>query len=200
MCRHPPGNVSMCHSWGATARAHVQGNDVPDLENSWTDCAQTWYIDGDQLVGWRTKVNWDLPCTCSTCRMTVPDLKNGWTDCAQIWYTDRDQLVGCRESQLKAPSRSSARGELNLLLARLSPPKGVLLVYYVVHDLEQPIVRSLVFSKKNVLERCSLFDGGYFKVRWHFFLFLDKHFKKRARTKLGNSPACFSFKRITFLV
>ena len=57
----------------------------------------------------------------------VPDLKNGWTDCAQIWYTDRDQLLGCRESQLEAPSRSSALAGLNLSFARLSPPKGVLL-------------------------------------------------------------------------
>ena len=48
--------------------------------------------------------------------------------CAQIWYTDRDELVGCRESQLEATRRSSARAELNLSLARLSPPKGVLLV------------------------------------------------------------------------
>ena len=57
----------MCHSWGATARAHVPGNDVPDLENGWTDRAQTWYIDKekDRLVGWRGKVNWDLPCTCT---------------------------------------------------------------------------------------------------------------------------------------
>ena len=30
---------------------------VPDLENGWTDRAQTFYIDGDQLVGWRAKVN-----------------------------------------------------------------------------------------------------------------------------------------------
>ena len=51
----------MCHSWGATARAHVQVNDVPDLENGWTDCAQTWYIDGDQLVGGRAQVNWRYP-------------------------------------------------------------------------------------------------------------------------------------------
>ena len=41
----------MCHSWGATARAHVQGNDVPDLENGWTDCAQIWYTVRDRLVG-----------------------------------------------------------------------------------------------------------------------------------------------------
>ena len=36
---------------------------VPDLKNSWTDRAQTWYIEGEQLVGWRAKVNWDLPYT-----------------------------------------------------------------------------------------------------------------------------------------
>ena len=45
----------MCLSWGATARAHVQGNDVQDLENGWTDRAQTWYIDRDRLVGWHGK-------------------------------------------------------------------------------------------------------------------------------------------------
>ena len=61
----------MCHSWGATARAHVQGNDVPDLENSWTDRAQTWYIDRDRLVGWRGKVNSDLPCTCARWRFQI---------------------------------------------------------------------------------------------------------------------------------
>ena len=55
----------ICLSWGATARAHVQGNDVPDLENGWTDRAQTWYADRDRLVGWRGKVNWDLLCTCA---------------------------------------------------------------------------------------------------------------------------------------
>ena len=43
------------------------------------------------------------------CRVIVPDHKNGWTDCAQIWYTDRDQLLGCRERQLEASLRSSAR-------------------------------------------------------------------------------------------
>ena len=44
----------MCHSWGATARAHVQGSDVPDLGNGWTDRAQAWYIDRDRLVAWRS--------------------------------------------------------------------------------------------------------------------------------------------------
>ena len=39
-------HLAICHIWGATARAHVQGNDVPDLENGWNDRAQTWYIDG----------------------------------------------------------------------------------------------------------------------------------------------------------
>ena len=57
----------MCRSWGATARAHVQGSDVSDLENGWIDRAQTWYVvvDRDRLVGWRGKVNWDLPCMCA---------------------------------------------------------------------------------------------------------------------------------------
>ena len=41
----------MCHIWDGTARAHVQGNDVPDLENGWTDCAQIWYTVGDRLAG-----------------------------------------------------------------------------------------------------------------------------------------------------
>ena len=45
-----PREISISTSWGATARAHVQGNDVPDLENGWTDCAQIWYIDRDRLV------------------------------------------------------------------------------------------------------------------------------------------------------
>ena len=48
-CSHPPGNVSLRATVGvpgATARAHVQGNDVPDVENGWTDRAQTWYIEG----------------------------------------------------------------------------------------------------------------------------------------------------------
>ena len=105
---------------------------VPDLENSWTDRPQTWYIYGDRLVGWSVKVNWDLPLGPTlhvrTCTVTVLDLKNGWTDCTQIWYTDRDQLVGCRKSQLETPPRSFAHAELNLSLARLPPPKSVLLV------------------------------------------------------------------------
>ena len=94
----------MFPSWGANALAPVQGNDVPDLENGWTNRAQTWHTDGDRLVGWRAKVNWEVSTVhVRTCRVTAPDLKNGWTDCAQIWHTDRDQLVGCREGQLRAP-------------------------------------------------------------------------------------------------
>ena len=46
----------------------------------------------------------------------------------QIWYIDGDRLVGCRASQLEAHPRSSVRAGLNLSLARLSSPKGVLLV------------------------------------------------------------------------
>ena len=41
--------IYMCHNWGATARAHVQGS-FPDLENGWTDCVQIWYFDRDRLV------------------------------------------------------------------------------------------------------------------------------------------------------
>ena len=62
----------------------------------------------------------------------VPDIKNGWTDFAQIWHTDRDQLLGCRESQLEARPRNSARTGLNFSLGRLSPPKVVLLVLRLV--------------------------------------------------------------------
>ena len=116
----------MCHSWGAsaTARAHVQDNDAPDLENGWTDCSQTWYIDRNRLVGWRGKVNWDLPF-----RVTVPDLENGWTDCVQIWYTVSDRLAGCRaQASWRYPvAISHVQGPL-ISLAPLVAPKGVILV------------------------------------------------------------------------
>ena len=59
-CRHPPGNVSLCVTIGV--RLHVRtckATVVSDLENGWTDRAQTLYIDEDRLVKWRAKVNWD---------------------------------------------------------------------------------------------------------------------------------------------
>ena len=58
----------MCHSWGATARAHVQGNDVPDLENGWTDCAQIWYMVRDQLEGSLHKLIGGTPAQFRTCK------------------------------------------------------------------------------------------------------------------------------------
>ena len=62
----------MCQSWGAAARAHVQGS-IPDLENGWTDCAQIWYTVGDRLVGCRAKVILDPVCTCARaeCRFQI---------------------------------------------------------------------------------------------------------------------------------
>ena len=93
--RHPLGNAYPCAtSWGAAARAHVQGS-ILDLENGWTDCAEMWYMVRNRLEG----------CSASqlgpilhvrTCRVSLPDLKNGLADCAQIWYIARDLLVGCR--------------------------------------------------------------------------------------------------------
>ena len=62
----------MCQSWGAAARAHVQGS-FPDLENGWTDCAQIWYTVRDRLVGCRAQVSWDPFCTCARagCRFQI---------------------------------------------------------------------------------------------------------------------------------
>ena len=62
---HPAMYVS-CVTVGV--RLHVRtckATVVPDLENGWTDRAQIWYIDGDQLAWWRAKVHWDLLCTCA---------------------------------------------------------------------------------------------------------------------------------------
>ena len=55
----------MCHSWVLLLVRTCQATVAPDLENGWTDRAQTWYIDGDRLVWWRANVNWDLHCTCA---------------------------------------------------------------------------------------------------------------------------------------
>ena len=59
-------------SWGAAARAHVQGS-FPDLGNGWTDCAQIWYTVRDRLVGCRAQVSWDPFCTCARagCRFQI---------------------------------------------------------------------------------------------------------------------------------
>ena len=134
-CSHPPGKVSLCVTVGV--RLHVrtcEATVVPDLENDWTDRAQTWYINGDQLVRWHAKVNWDL-CTLHvrTCRVTVTDLENGWTDCAQIWYTVRDRLVGCRaQVSCRYPAAiSHVQGPLSCSLRWY--PKGVILVLLLTH-------------------------------------------------------------------
>ena len=50
----------MCHSWGATAHARQQSFQITKMAGLISDYAQTWYLDRDWLVGWRSKVNWDL--------------------------------------------------------------------------------------------------------------------------------------------
>ena len=120
----------MCHSWGATACAHVQGSgrsrSRERLNRSRSNLVNWW--GSVSKVACKSKLRPTL--YVRTCRVTVLDLKNGWTDCAQFWYSDRDQLLGCRESLLEAFTRSSARAGLNLSLARLS--KSVLLVPYFI--------------------------------------------------------------------
>ena len=78
----------MRHSWGATARAHVQGS-FPDLKNYWTDCVQIWNIrwwGPVSRVACKSQLGPNLHvCTWS---VSLPDLKNCWIDCAHIWYTD----------------------------------------------------------------------------------------------------------------
>ena len=115
----------MCHNWGATARAHVQGS-FPDLEN-------IWYSDGDQLIGWRAKVNWDLLCTCARAgrrfqisRTAGPIVFKFGTRIG----TEPLSRVPCKS--IGNTPRSSARAGLNLSLARSSPPKGGLLVVKVI--------------------------------------------------------------------
>ena len=59
---HPA--IHLCVTVGVRLQVRTcKATVVQDLENDWTDRAQTWYIDGDRLVEWRAKVIWDLPCT-----------------------------------------------------------------------------------------------------------------------------------------
>ena len=138
-CRHPPGNASLCGTVGVRLHERTckasnvpRTCNVPDIENGWTNCAQTWYIDGDQLVGTRVAYKSKLGPTLHvrTCRVTVPDLKNGWTDCAQTWYTVRDRLVGCRaQVNWKYPGAiSHVQGSLSRSL-RWSPQKALYWLY-----------------------------------------------------------------------
>ena len=132
----------MCHSWGTTARAHVQGNSCSRsrerLDRSRSNLVYWWGL--DKRVMCKSKLGPTLHVRA--CRLTVPDLKNGWIDWAQIWYTVRDRLVRCHQSQLEAPPRSSARAGLSLSLSRLSPPKGVLLVCIMFHIFSSQAINS----------------------------------------------------------
>ena len=40
---------------------------VTDLKNGWVDCAQIWYTDGDQLLGYRES-QLEAPYAVCTCR------------------------------------------------------------------------------------------------------------------------------------
>ena len=52
--RHPPGNVFLCVTVGALLHVRAcKAMVVPDLKNGWTNCAQIWYTDRDQLLGCR---------------------------------------------------------------------------------------------------------------------------------------------------
>ena len=114
----------MCHNWSATyctcARARVVPRSRERLNRLRSNLVQRW----GPISRVACKSQLGPTSHVRTCRVTVPDLKNRWADCVQIWYMDRDRLVGCRASKLEAHPRSSARVELNLSLARLSPQKA----------------------------------------------------------------------------
>ena len=66
-----------CYCTCAVARQQL----FYDLENGWTDHAQTWCIDGDRLVGWRAKVNWDRLIS----NMVRPQSES--RSCATVWVS-----------------------------------------------------------------------------------------------------------------